>query len=333
MIIPVLHSDKEVQLKDLIRFDASKSLLVKGSVGAINYVTIKAGADQTAVEVNHANPKNWFLDFMFSSYGFDVDASNSSLVFEANGIKYTTNVATGTYSLAPLLTAIKTAIEAVASPLTVSFTVDERNRVSCAPSLPLKFLPNTSSADLLPHIGFKEDGQLVGFPVEYGLRKITLTVATAHETNSISEFVKVYTEDGDALFSDDADLVAEENDIMKWLPAGKGSYKYLHRRSQKLILDFMDRQGYRDDQQRKITKFAFVDNTDVRMWSYYQALRLFFIGAENDVDDVFKKKAAYYEKLEIASRDRAVLSLDLDGDDKKDLTEGPDIRSGRLYFR
>jgi hypothetical protein len=333
MIIPILHCEKQVQLKDLTRYDASKSILVKGSVDPINSVKIKAGADASEVEVFHANPKNWFLDFAFGEYDFDIDSTNSSLTFEAAGVLHTTNVTSGTYDLTALLTAVKSAMEAIASPLVVNFSVDEKKRITINPSITLKILPNTSSSDLLPHLGFKEDGQLISYPVEYGLRKVTLTVASISESNSLSEYVRVYTEEGDALFSEDADLVAYENDIMKWLPAGRGSFLDLHRRSQTLILDWMDRQGYRDDRQKKITKFAFIDNTDVNTWSTYLTLKLFFMSVQNQTDDVFKKKAEYYKSLEIEARDRAVLNLDLDGDGKEDLLKGPDIRSGRLFFR
>lgn len=334
MIIAILHAEKKVQLKDLTRFDASKSILVKGSVGAINSVKIKAGADGTDIEAFNAQPKNWFVDFAFAEYKFDVDATNSKLTFEANGTKYNADVVAGTYSLADLLTAMKTAIETVAPPLVVSFSVDERSRITINPSLPLKILPNASSSDLFKHLGFSEDGQLVGAPVEYGIRKVTLTVATDTESATATEYLQVYTEQGDALFSEDADLVGFENDIMKWLPAGRGTFLDLHRKAQQSILDWTDRKGYRDDNGKKITKWAFVDNSDVRMWSTYLALKLFFMGVTNATDDVFKRKAAYYEKLEIEARDRVVLELDLDGDGKSDIdNERADIGSGRLFYR
>lgn len=334
MIIAILHAEKQLQVQDLTRFDASKSILVKGSVDPINSVKIKAGADGTDIEIFNAQPKNWFVDFAFSEYKFDVDATNSKLSFEVNGTKYVTDVVAGTYTLATLLVAIKTAMELIAPPLVVSFSVDERSRITIAPSLSLKILPKSSSSDLFQHVGFKEDGQLVGYPVEYGIRKVTLTVASISESNSIDQYIEVYSEYGDFLFNEDADLVGFENDIMKWLPAGRGSYKDVNRKSQRSILDWVDRQGYRDDSGKKITKFAFVDNSDVRMWSTYLSLKLFFMGITNATDDVFKRKAAYYEKLEIEARDRVVLNLDLDGDGKKEENnESADIRSGRLFYR
>lgn len=331
MILPILHLEKQVQIKDLTRFDASKSILVKGSAGSITAVKITANA--TEIDVFNANSKNWFLDFAFTAYAFDVDSTNYRIDFEANGQKYSTNVAAGTYTLADLLTAVKTAIEAIASPVTITTTVDSFNRITFAPSQSLKFLPNETSKGLLRHIGIKEDGQLVSFPVEYGLRKVSLKVSTSTEDATITEYVEVYTPEGDSLFSEDADLIAEENDIMKWLPVGHGSFIYLHRKAQKSILDFMDRNGYRDDKGRKFTKFAFVDRSDVKEWSTYEALVFFFGSAQNQTDDVFKDKRKHYEKLQIAARDRIALSLDTKGDGKAEKNQGPDIRTGRLVMR
>lgn len=333
MIISILHAEKQIQLQDLTRFDASKSLLVKGSTNPINSVKIRAGANATEVELFNANPKNWFLDWAFSEYAFDVDASNSDVTFELNNAKQTINVPSSTYTLSNLLTAIKDALETAVPTLTVSVTLDERNRITINPNLPLKFMPKATGKELLQHLGFVKDGQLEGAPVEYGLRKVTLTVSSVSESASIDQYVEVYTAQGDALFSEDADLIAHENDILKWLPNGRGSFLDLHRRAQRLILDWLDRQGYRDDNFEKLTKWAFVDNSDVRTWSTYKVLGLFFQGAHNQTDDVFKRKAEYYKKLEIEARDRAVLSLDLNGDGKPDQLKGPDIRSGRLFFR
>lgn len=333
MIIPILHFEKQIQVKDLTRFDASKSILVKGSPGAINSVLIKAGADASAIEVFSSLPKSWFLDFAFNEYKFDVDATNSNLYFEVNGTKYDTEVAAGTYNLTDLLSAIKSEIETVVSSFTVSFSVDERNRITITPSVPMKIFPKMKSSGLLQHLGFKEGGQLIGYPIEYALRKVTLTVKTATEESSIDEYVEVYTKEGDALFSEDPDLVGFENDIMKWLPQGRGSFLDLHRKSQKMILDWLDRQGYRDDSGKKFTKFAFVDNSDVRMWSSFLTLKLFFMSINNATDDVFKNKADYYSKHEIESRNRAILALDTNGDGKEDINNSPDNWSGRMYFR
>lgn len=334
MIVAIIHAEKQLQVQDLTRFDASRSLLVKGSVDPITSVKFKCGADASDIEVFHASPKNWFVDFMFNDQKFDIDSTNSKMIFEISNVRYETDVPPATYTLANLLIAMKSAIELIAPPLVVSFVVDERNRIKITPSLSFKILPNASSNDLFHHMGLIHDGQLQGLPVEYGIRKISLTISSVSESTSVDEYIQVYSKEGDALFSIDSDLVVFENDIMKWLPQGRGSFLDLHRKSQKSILDWIDRQGYRDDNGAKITKFAFVDNTDVNMWSTYLVLKLFFMGVQNSTDDVFKRKAEYYHKLEIECRDRAVLELDLDGDGKKEADKTSiDIRSGRLFFR
>lgn len=234
MIVPVLHCEKVLQVKDLTRFDASRSILVKGSADPINSVKIKLGASGPEIEVFNAQPKNWFVDYAFN---------------------------------------------------------------------------------------------------DPGATEITLTVASASESASVTETINILTAEEDALFSGDADLISLESDIMKWLPNGRSSFLDLHRKSQSLIVDWVNRQGYRDDKGDKFTKAAFKDNSDVNLWSVYTTLKLFFMGVQNATDDVFKKKADYYHKLEIEARDRAILDLDMDGDGEVDKHEGPDIRSGRLFFR
>lgn len=334
MIISILHTEKQIQLKDITRFDASRSILVKGSIDPINSIKIMGGSDGPEIEVFNPLSKNWFLDFVFNEYKFDVDETNSRLSIEIGNNIAGTNVLSGTYTLVQLLEAMKIAVELEIPSLEIFFELEENNKIKINSSMPLKILPKFSSNDLFQHLGFDYEGQMLGHPVEYGLRKISLTVSSLSESNTAIEYIRVYSVEGDALFSDDADLMSFENDIIKWLTPGRATYLDIHRRSQKLILDWIDRQGYRDNFNNKITKFAFVDNSDVRMWSVYLSLKLFFTGVQNSTDDVFKKKAEHYHKLEIEARDRAVLSLDLNGDGKKDLNVSTlDIHSGRLLFR
>jgi hypothetical protein len=324
MIIPILHHERKVQVRDLTRINADQSVLVKGSVGAISAVKIKAGNDSPIINVYHENPKNWFIDWAFNDFKFDVDSTNNKIYFKQGDLVNDTTLDVGTYTLEQL-------IDEIADKIGAPVTIDERQRITIDPLIHL--LPKYKSDSIIRHLGFQEDGQKTGAPVEYGLRKVTLTVETPTESESISEFMEVYSFEGDALFADDTDLTALEPDIMKWLPLGRASYKDLHRKAQKIILDWLDRQGYRNDDFSKITKFAFVDNSDVRLWATYTALNVFFSGVNNQVGDVFKDKAKFYHGLEIAARDRAVLNLDLNGDGKADQVAGPDIRSGRLFFR
>jgi len=334
MLIPILYCDPSVQVFDLIRFDATKSLAVRGTVDQINSVKIQCGIGGGDIDVFHTLSKNWFLDFVFNSEdSFDFDASNGEIHFLMNGVTYSTLVSAGEYTLANLLIEIKTKMEAVASPLSVSFVVDSRNRITLTPSIPLQVLPNHNAKGLWKSLGFSKDGQLVSDPVEFGFKKITLTVESNSESAQVVKWVKVYTKYGDALFSEDGDIVIHEPDIMKWLPQGYSTFNHLHRAAQESILDWCDRQGYRDSSGLKLNKWAFVDKSDVRTWSMYIALKYFCLSVRNQETDVWLKKSNEYEKLEISARTRAVLSLDLDKDTKPDTPRGPDINTGRLLFR
>jgi len=333
MLIPILDFENKLQVNDLIRFDASKSIAVKGTVNPINSVKIKAGESSSEIEVHDADNRKWFLDYIFTGYEFDVDNTNNEVVFTLNGVKYTGLVVSGSYSLNDLLLALKNAMEAVAPSITVTTSVDNKNRITITTSSPVELLPSYSTKDLLQHLGFYKKGINTGAPIEYCLKKITLTVASISENKTLVSFLKLYTVEGDALFSNDSDLVVKEHDIMKWVSKGRSSHLSTHRNAQAEIVDWLDRKGYRDINGDKLTKFSFVDNSDVRTWSTYLTLKLFFMGNNNQNDDIFKEKAKYYDGLCIEARNRAVLSLDIDGDGEPEKNQGPDISSGRLFFR
>lgn len=336
MILPVLFFEDTVQVNDLTRFDASKSVLVKGSQGNISSVKIRPGATASEIDVFNAVQKNWFLDWVFTDLKFDVDDTNNRIDFMLNeNDAPAALIPAGSYTTEELIGEIEDAlIAAGVADAEVSF--DEWEQITIE-GTGLKLLPKYKPEDLLQHLGFTKRGQKTGTPVEYVLKKVSLTIVSgtgeSQETATKDYYVEVYSPEGDALFSCDADLTAEEPDIMKWLPQGRTSYMDLHRKAQRLILDWLDRKGYRDTQGNKLTKFAVLDKSDVNTWSYYTALRLFFNGNSNAKDDVFKEKAKEYAKHEAESRDRFTLSLDLNNDKKPDAQKGPDIATGRILFR
>lgn len=340
MIIPVIHKESLVQLNDVTRLDASKTVLIKGSIGEIDSVLIRPGENSDFIEVFDLYQKNWYLDVAFTDFYYDVVSGHNNISgYLPDGTAFTYAVAPGTYDIDELVAAISSTLSTALPAYPTTVFVDARRRLNLE-STTLKFSSMRSPNNLLFHLGFSEVPANIGTPIEYFLRRITLTIETNGAGNPVDEevktsyyFIQIATEESDALFSNDSDLISFEPDIMKWLPNGRSSFLDLHRKSQKLIVDWVDRQGYRDIENNKLTKWAFVDNADVRMWSVYLTLKLFFMGVQNATDDVFKKKADYYHKLEIESRDRALLSLDLDNDGEKDLSLSPDIRSGRLYFR
>lgn len=139
--------------------------------------------------------------------------------------------------------------------------------------------------------------------------------------------IEVITELDDKLFSSDTDLIGHEFDILNWLKPGRNSFLNFHRRAQGLILAHLDREGYIDKDQNKLTKAAFIDLDEGKEWSTFITLRLIWQDASNSKDDKQMKKATLYEATELDSRERAIIRLDLDKDGKLDEGEGVTMTS------
>lgn len=165
-----------------------------------------------------------------------------------------------------------------------------------------------------------------------GSKTVRLRI-TAGTTETISRTVTVVTEAADALFSTDQALASHEPDILKWVKAGRNTFKDVHRAAQTEILDWLDEKGYVDTNGNKLTKAAIVDTTEVRQWAKFMALRMIFEGIQNAEDDVFQKKADAYGAKEASHRNRAILRLDEDGDGAVDESEGAHISTGNIFKR
>jgi hypothetical protein len=122
----------------------------------------------------------------------------------------------------------------------------------------------------------------------------------------------------DALFSNDSDLVEIEPTIMKYLPQERSSFKYVHRRAQKHILDSLDQHRIHLADGSRITAAEILDVQEVKNWSTLQTLAYIFDGNSNSTDDVFAKKAKLY-------RDKASAAMHLafryDYNQDEELTE------------
>jgi hypothetical protein len=135
------------------------------------------------------------------------------------------------------------------------------------------------------------------------------------------------------LFSSDAELVALEYEIMKWVQPGRNSFLNFHRKAQKLILAWLDESGRWDADGAKLTAAAFTNLEEIRYWSAALTLHLIFSSISNDPNDVFSLKAKTYESMALGHRSRLVLRLDVDGDGTTDVNEGFKISSLDLVRR
>lgn len=329
-IFALLDYEKEVQLEDKTRLDASKSFASKAA-SELTTIQITAGVGASAVEVFSPNPDEVFLDWVYESLAIDIDSTNNALLFNEGGSTLTATITGGNYTLTTLASEIKTQMDAAgAFTYTVSANSSGTLTISATGSFELV------ACDLLEQLFFttgllstSQESDIV----EYGIRKIVVAIGNGTLTDTKNFYQRVYSEDGDRLFCSNQDLTAHEPDLMKWVPQGRSSFKDVIRRSQKLILAWLDEKGYVNVYGNKFDKHDIIDLEEVRQWSIFQTLKLIMQGISNVTDDVFDKKAKEYSKLEEAARQRVILRIDTNRDGAADAMEGLSISSGSLYRR
>lgn len=142
--------------------------------------------------------------------------------------------------------------------------------------------------------------------------------------------ISVLTEDDDKLFSDDQDLKSIETDIIKYLPKGRSSFKYVHREAQAEILQYFYKIGVTDISGDKLTKAAILDIEEVRFWSKYLSHRLIFMDLSTVPGDHYEVMSMKFAKDEGFWRHASQVKLDLNGDGNTDSQEGVDVTWRRL---
>lgn len=431
-----IECEAEIQLDDRIRLDASKTHVTRNQP-AISKLQIQPGLDEAQYSVYDSVVSKRYLDWEFSSWTIDVDATNNKIDFNEGGSDLAATLSGGTYNISQLATEIQTQLNAsTTAPLTYTVSVigQDQIKIQATGLFSLLIKTGTNKAkNILRQLSFGTDdldGELsyTGNTVEYLTKKITTiagenvyqvqkvtcvadvsgslnskyfilygtgdtdkfyiwynvsgggvdpslsgftglsvaistndtasTIATAtasvinattqfdaaavgsiititHTTydwntaaleglgtgftfsvftqgqqeDSESTYTKVYSIDGDYLFSDDSDLMQFEPDIRKWVQDGRNSFINVHRQAQKHILEWLDRQGYTNSDNEKYTKFDFLDVSEVKEWSRFIVLRMIFEGIKNSQDDLFKQKTQIYSDKEMAARDRMVLRI------------------------
>lgn len=142
------------------------------------------------------------------------------------------------------------------------------------------------------------------------------TASDASTATKVVQF-KLLTANQDGLFSTDGDLIAHEPDILKWLPDGRSSWTYVHRRAQQRILSYLFEKGYKNEDGTPFDKDQIIEKYDVKEWSTFMALKIIFGSCINSKDDVFVQKAQFYENLEGKASNTAI-RVDLNQDGEQD---------------
>jgi hypothetical protein len=150
--------------------------------------------------------------------------------------------------------------------------------------------------------------------------ELEITYGSGPTVQVFTKDIEVIAEAQDMLFSEDMDLIGYQHDVMKYLPHERSSWKFVHRTSQKEILDYLDEKGIVNEDGSKITKDQITDKSEVRATSTFKTLRIIYESMSNAPDDFFMKRAWHWRKYEDAAILRCVERIDFnkDGDITKD---------------
>lgn len=132
--------------------------------------------------------------------------------------------------------------------------------------------------------------------------------------------VEAISAEDDVLFSNDADLYPFESDLKNYLPKGKNTFLYVHRKAQEKIIAHLDENRIWKNGGERYTKedIAAIALTSpeikeqFNMWSTYETLLTLFESFQVSGDDIFEGKKVKYEAMRNKSRQRASLKLDAD---------------------
>lgn len=337
---PILTTEAEVQVGDMTRLDASRSFVAKSATLDVASVEIRPSLSGSYVNVFGSDGREgWIMDWAYESFAIDINSLNATFKVKEGDAIRTATVAGATYaSFSDFATALQTALNAAGGgTYAVTLVADAiGTKMKITGSVGFSIVP-TLLSDMCGLSLIKDSSTtLTGDPLEFGWRIASCKVTDNDETPTATEkhfLLRVYTPEGDALWSSDADLQAHEDDIMKWVAPGRATFLNFHRSAQRKILQWLDRNGYTNVYDRKYRKRDVLDFSEFREWSTFQALVLIFGSISNAVDDVFDQKRKEYEKHLVHAQERAILRIDSDADGVQDVTEGPSIGSGTLYRR
>lgn len=333
-LFPIIDTEALVQENDKTRIDLSKSYV--SGTSAFTLLEVKPAKTVDAIEVT----ENMFLDWQYE-FTIEVDAENNKVDFETetDGLLVAT-LTTGEYTLFELATEILAKMNLVATPVFTGDLSSENAFTFETASELFSLLPLgvNAAVSILPAIGFAADltGKLTytGEKVERITKTITLTVENDEDDKEITHTFDVISSVADHLFSTDDKLRKHEENVMKYLPEGRASFKDVHRRAQQLIVDWLATKGYVDNFGNRIIHQRIKDIEEVSTWATMMTLRLIFESIITADDDVFTAKVKKYTGLETFYRDRAVIVIDTNADGEADpLSERLDVQSCRVVRR
>lgn len=129
--------------------------------------------------------------------------------------------------------------------------------------------------------------------------------------------VKAIDEAEDNLQSSDSMLYAYESELKRYIPAGRNSWKYLHRKALEEILDYLFRNGKRNSDGTRIEKSQLIGDK-LEKWSTFETLIMIFQDIKSSNIDLFNEKIADYSEARNQARKIYMFEYDENKDGQVD---------------
>lgn len=161
--------------------------------------------------------------------------------------------------------------------------------------------------------------------------KVYTAISPDPEVSVTSTYdVTCLLEADDKLFSKEQELKFHESDIMRYLPQGRNTWKYMIRQAQTMIFDWLYTNGNFNFDGTRIGKDSIVVTDDLRDWSTFLTLRLIMMDMRKQAGDIFEQKMIAYEVKEQRAREKYIIRIDRNKDGVQDNFEGLEVQVKRL---
>lgn len=162
---------------------------------------------------------------------------------------------------------------------------------------------------------------------EYTVR---VELVSASSTKEIDKTVTAITEEVDNLQADDSCIYAYESELKKYLPEGRNSWKYIHRKALEEILDYLYRNCHLNKDGSKITKEQLITR-QIEKWATFEAILLIYQDIKTSNSEAFNEKIDHYLQKRGDARNRYIIEIDSNKDGIIDEKDTP-TRTRVSYF-
>lgn len=216
--------------------------------------------------------------------------------------------------------------------------VDDKTRLDARKS----FVTNNDTAitkiEIEPHTGdgfidVTSDGYLDYCYQTNGIKVVTAKITNASGFDTVSKSIQVYSELEDGLLSNDFDLLIYESGILQYVRDGRNTFIDYHRRSKKMILEYLFSIDITNSDGSRIQASQITDVEEFRSWSIYNTLYIIYLGLTNTKDDIYYQKSKQYYSELLKVRNKAILKIDFNKDGTTDNFEGAEKLTTVFYRR